>query len=152
MLKDSFSNFTRILAILSVVLISISIGEVQAEGKCNCPPKPNIAADLKKSSVVFLGQVVEVRPQFPLHVGHYYIRFLPMKRFKGLENYPNPENIVVYAPISSDPCSFRFIKGNDYLVFADGNPAFLKTNSCSNTGIQEDRSQEIFELNNITKK
>jgi len=72
-----------------------------------------------------------------------------MKKYKGLENYPNSESVVVYAPVSTDPCTLKFIKGNDYLVFADGNPAFLKTNSCSMSGLQEGRSQEILELNKL---
>lgn len=152
MLKDLHLKLSGIIKILILVCIFTFHSEVFANDKCVCPPKSNLASEFKRNSVVFLGQVVEVRPQFPLHNNYYYVRFLPMKKFKGTENYPNSENVVVYAPVSEDPCTFRFIKGNDYLVFAEGNPAFLKADSCSFTGLQEDRGQEILELNKLTGK
>lgn len=123
--------------------------EKQIETKCSCPAKGSLAQELANSEVAFVGQVAEVRPEYPLHEGYYYLRFLPAKKYKGFESYPNKESIVVFNQLPSNPCSFKFIKGNDYLVFAKGNPGFLKTSSCGYTGLQEDRAKEITELDKL---
>lgn len=119
------------------------------EVRCSCPQKRSIAEELSSANVVFVGQVIELRPRFPLHEGYTYVRFLPQKKYKGFDTYPNKDSIVVFNPEPTDPCFMKFIKGNDYLVFANGNPGYLKTSNCGHTGLQEDRTKEITELDKL---
>jgi hypothetical protein len=117
-----------------------------AAEKCVCPPKKTVEAEFASSSVVFLGQVAEVKPKFPLHRDHMFIKLRVMKKFKGTENLPRKENAVIFTPAATDPCSVKFVKDNDYIIFAKGNPAFLKTSACDLTGMQEERVKELIEL------
>ena len=123
-----------------------------AADKCNCPPKRSLDVELDLSNLAFVGQVVEIRQKFPLHPGFAYVRFLPMKKYKGFDVYPKEESVIVFMPAASEACTINFIKGNDYLVFAKGNPAFLKTNACDLTGLQEDRAPMIITLDKSKQK
>ena len=124
--------------------------EVKSEQKCFCPHAKSVTSDFERSSVVFKGQVVETKPKYPLHEGYAYVRFLVLKKYKGFENLPSQESVVMFTQFGSEPCGVKFIKGNDYIVFAKGNPGFLKTSTCDVSGLLEDRTKEVLELEKLT--
>jgi hypothetical protein len=139
-------------AFVLLAFLSVYMSVAVAAEKCVCPQKRTVEAEYDSSQMVFIGQVAEVKPKFPLHKDHMYVKLRVMKKFKGFENTPKKEVLVMFTPVNSDPCSVKFVKDNDYLIFAKGNPAFLKTTLCDLSGMQEERAKELIELEKIKAK
>ncbi|HMO17627.1 MAG TPA: hypothetical protein PKA63_05385 [Oligoflexia bacterium] len=144
MLK-SLIQFSTLFVLLTGVLNT----EVFA---CRCQPKGSLNDQVSRHDVVFLGQVTEVRSAGGLRPGFKLVRFMPIKRYKGVDLLPNHESITIFTPEDPANCGINFSKRIDYIVFAKGPPAFLQTSSCSMTNIQENMNLEQLELEKLIKK
>jgi hypothetical protein len=122
---------------LLIVVVFLSLGicsNVNAAGACSCKGQPQLEEALARSSVVFIGRV-ESQKDSSLRPGYRQIRIAVLRKFKWLDDLTKLEYVVLFTPKESALCGFSFQNGFDYLVFAHGNPAFLKTDSCSRTEV-----------------
>lgn len=99
---------------------------------CSCAAQPELESALEKSSIVFIGRVVEQRAT-PFKKGQTEVKMTVFKRFKGFEDVPESEYLLVYTPDNEGACGVKFQNGFEYLVFAGGTPAFFTVSSCSRT-------------------
>ncbi len=125
------------------------LGPVSGAHACECPKKPTLEEAVESSSLVFVGRVLE-QGSSPYKPNHTQVTFTVFKRFKGFEELPNMIDILVYVPKGEKACSASFANGYDYVVYANGNPAFFQTDSCSRTElldkaqVDEQRLQRLF--------
>jgi hypothetical protein len=135
-----------------IFLLVILFGYSPELFACSCPAKGTIDKEFNKSDVVFLGQVVEKKSAGIIRPGYTKIRFIPMKVYKGMDLLPNQDSFTVFTPDSEKNCGLNFSNRIDYIVFAKGNPAFLKVISCSLTDIQDKSKTTQKELERLIKK
>ncbi len=142
-----YMNGRYILTILFLSIICFS-SDLYA---CKCQPKGSVDQEFGKHDVVFLGQVLEVKSAGFLRPGFNLVRFMPMKVYKGKGHLPNPEIITIFTPETENECGTVFNRSIDYIVYASGNPAFLRVDSCSLTDIQENSKAVLIQLEKISK-
>lgn len=128
------------ILVLTIFSICMAASSVWA---CNCKKAGSIQQEFKEHDAIFLGMVLEVKPAGAIRPGYTLVRFRPIKRYKGSGLLPNPDVVTVFTPDNKNGCGMKFNKRIDYLVFAKGNPAFLVVDSCSSSGVQEDKKKEL---------
>ena len=136
-----------LLAMCCVFIFVPAQGQAQ---NCSCPKKPELEESYADSSVVFLGQVENqedsvVRPEY------IEVRLAVQRKFKWLNELSGSQSIVVYTPPEQAKCGYPFQNGFDYLVFAKGNPAFLRVDSCSRTNVVENSQLDREKLQRLMK-
>jgi hypothetical protein len=112
---------------------------------CTCPKKPELEESQLQSSAVFVGRVETqedsvLRPQFT------QVRVVVLRKFKWLEEFATNQSVLVYTPKDEASCGFKFQNGFDYLIFAKGNPAFLRIDTCSRTQVMENAQLDLQRL------
>lgn len=119
---------------------------------CSCPETSSVVNALENSSVVFIGKVESINKS-GRRKNFQEIRFkvVPNRRFKGFDDLPNNEYLLLYTPIEKSSCSFPFAEGFEYLVYANGNPAFLKVDSCSRTMFLDKAMEDQEKLLRLTE-
>lgn len=118
---------------------------LSAAAECACPPVPPPLEALKRSSTAFIGSVINLKKS-PIKNGFTEVKFSLLKRIKGFEEIPG-DTVIVFMPTAAEECSYPFSEGQDYVVFASGNPAGLKTTSCSGTNFLDvvpEKDREIL--------
>jgi hypothetical protein len=136
------------LSILSLSLI-INLSDVYA---CKCKPKASLEKEFDNHDAVFLGQVTEFKSAGLIRPGFNIVRFEPTKIYKGKRHLPNLGIITIFTPDIEKDCGLTFTKGSDYVVFASGNPAFLRVDSCSLSNIQEKSKETLIKLETLSKE
>lgn len=122
---------------------------LKAEG-CPCSPQKSVEEAYQNSSAVFVGRV-EHLIKSPLRAEMYEVRFVVFSNYKGtIESERRVQ--VVYTPLNDAQCSYKFISGQEYLVYAVGNPAFYKTDTCSRTNVLDTAQEDIGKLVELAKK
>ncbi len=121
-----------------------------AAQNCSCPKKPELEEAYADSAVVFLGQVENqedsvLRPEF------IEVRLAVQRKFKWMSELASSQSIVVYTPSEQGRCGYTFQNGFDYLVFAKGNPAYLRVDSCSRTNVIENSQLDREKLQRLIK-
>ncbi len=120
-------------------------------GDCKCPKLPTVTDAFNQSQIVFLGQVVTVEQASAIRPNYNVVKLIMTKPYKGADLLPPTDYVVVFTPDKEKDCGVSFSKQSDYLVFASGNPAFLKTSLCNLTEIQESRKAEQMKLDELVK-
>jgi hypothetical protein len=138
--------------IILILVSAVLFGYPPELFACSCPAKGTVEQEFNKSDVVFLAQVAEKKSAGIIRPGYTKVRFIPMKVYKGRDLLPNQEAFTVFTPDSEKNCELNFSNRIDYIVFAKGNPAFLKVTSCSLTDIQEKSKSTQIELERLIKK
>jgi hypothetical protein len=134
------------LVFLSIVM------PVSVSAACKCPQKGGVKAEFDKHDVVFLGQVLNSKAAGLIRPGFTLVTFMPIKIYKGNRLLPNPEVITIFTPDTPGECGLTFSKRIDYVVFASGKPAFLRSDSCTRTDIQENSKAMLIELEKLKKE
>jgi hypothetical protein len=144
------------IAFFNIVFSNLSFAagpQVSAStfGDCKCPKLPTVNDAYNQSPIIFLGQVVSVEQASAIRPNYNVVKLIMTKSYKGTELLPQTDYVVVYTPDKEKDCGVSFSKQSDYLVFASGNPAFLKTTLCNLTEIQESRKAEQMKLDELIK-
>ena len=114
--------------------------------ECTCPSPPSLESAYDSSSLVFVGKV-EDKHINPLKKGDYEVKFQVTRKLKGFEDLPT-SNALVYTARENTPgkigdCAFDFTVNGEYLVFASGTPAYLKTSACTRTAVLEKSLMDV---------
>ena len=129
--------------------ISEVLGEqANTPKRCTCPTKPTLEEALDKSSLVFVGQVKDLTVS-PLKPDFSQVKFSVNRKLKGFDEVAG-NSVLVYSPKTLEACGIPFTEGMDYLVFANGNPAFFQTTSCSLTDVLDRVLVEVHRLIRMT--
>lgn len=132
-----------------VLFSSALLFSTYALADCKCPKGKSTDEAYKGSDVVFLGQVISVAKANILREGFKEVKLILTVPYKGTEILPATEYVTVYT--EEGPCGVEFIRQNDYLVFAKGAPAFLKTSTCDLTDIQESSREKQGRVDKLSK-
>jgi hypothetical protein len=111
---------------------------------CPCGDKPPISNARDSASLVFLGRITGVTPS-SFREGFNEVQVEVIKMIKAGEEEWGRE-ITIYTPNLSGKCGFSFIAQLDYIIYAEGNPAFLRVTSCSRTTMFDTSKDEYREL------
>ncbi|MCB0324712.1 MAG: hypothetical protein KDD69_14115 [Bdellovibrionales bacterium] len=104
---------------------------------------------LKDATLVFVGRV-EDQKESAFKKDQMEVKFTVFKRFKGFEEVPNNEYVLIHTPKDSAGCGYNFTNGFEYLVFATGTPAHFRTNLCSRTEVLENAQLDQHRLLRLT--
>ena len=133
-----------------LVLFGVVFGATaDAAASCPCGDKPGLEQALADSSTVFLGRVEE-QSASPLKPGYSQVKLVVLRRYKMPEELEKAQVLTVYTPLEAKTCGYKFQSGFDYLVYTEGNPAFLKITSCGRTEILEKATLDQQKLIRLT--
>ncbi len=152
MLKRSIKKqrhpFFLTLMVLSLILTILPLPMEKALA-CDCPIG-DAKEKLSRSSVVFLGRVVDIGGRINGEVGglRKYI-FEVETMWKGELN----KRITIYSNDGDGPsCGYRFKRNGSYLVFSYlGDNEMLQTSLCSGNITEKEAESEILALGPGTK-
>ena len=150
-----FNILVSFLTILFFTLpVSVGSPPIQAvsANDCKCPKVLTTTEAFNQNSLVFLGQVISVEKASAIRPNYNIVKMILTKSYKGEDLLPKTDYVVIYTPDKEKECGVQFARQSDYIVFANGNPAFMKTNSCSLTGIQETKKAEQAKLDELAAK
>ena len=134
--------------VLFVLIVSLVI-PTNLVAECKCGKAKSIDESYKESDLVFLGQVVSVNKATVLHEGYKVIKMITTIPYKGSEILPATEYVTIYTEVGA--CGIEFVRQNDYLIFAKGEPAFLTTSICNLTEIQETSREKQIRVEKLSK-
>ncbi|MBL7662140.1 hypothetical protein JNK13_05250 [bacterium] len=134
-------TYFKFLSLFSTVILIPNL----ALSECQCPEKPSLTQAVKDASVVFAGRVTNIRKS-ALRQGQLEVRFSILKYLSGDIDGNKPELVVVFTPEELGTCGLKFVSEQDYLVFASGNPANLKTTSCTRTAALDISQEDVKAL------
>ena len=118
---------------------------------CACPKVPEVEEAFAQSSAVFVGKI-ENQEESALRQNMLQVQVFVKNKFKWLDELAGKQLTVIYTAPENDPCGFKFQNGFDYLIFAKGNPAFLKVDVCSRTQVLENAQVDQQKLQRILNK
>lgn len=116
---------------------------------CSCETKSNVEKAFQESSTVFVGRVEQII-ESPLRPEMYEVKFVLLTNYKGDDTEGRFR--VVYTPLTEALCGYAFTPGQEYVVYATGNPAYYKTNSCTRTAILDLTRDDLGKLSDLSKK
>ncbi len=131
----------RLSLSLAFFLIAFSLPRLAWSDGCSCLKKAELEDAYKQSSAVFVGRV-EVQEDSVLRPDYTQLRMVVLRKFKWLEEFASNQSVLVYTPKLEAKCGIKFQNGFDYLVFATGNPAFLRADSCTRTQVLENAQMD----------
>ncbi len=117
---------------------------------CPCEERPSLVKALEKASLVITARVGAVGKN-PRKPGFTEIKVQVLEKFKGGEDLPS-DVVIIYTPEAENNCSVDFAKGLDYIIYAQGTPAFYQTNSCTRTALLDDALLDVQRLIRILKR
>ena len=128
-------------------ILALLASSASGDSDCSCKKRPDFKAALKNSALVAVAMVKE-KGHNPFRPEHDEVLLKTLRTYKGADEL-NGDELFVYTPRGKDSCAFDFVKGADYLIFANGSPAFFKVDSCSRTKIVEHAKADLDELEEI---
>ncbi len=144
---------------VSVIAVSLALifgvlwflgnpGQVYA---CSCAQPGSPSEELRESSAVFAGKVVSVRHTYDpdgrsvSRDDHSAIGFEVSAVWKGTVY----EDMVITTPPTGGSCGFRFVEGEEYIVYAYDGPYVdggYSVGICTRTALLEQAQEDIDEL------
>lgn len=117
-----------------------------AASNCTCPNKPPLEQSYDQAALVFVGRVQEKRTN-PLKKGDVEVKFLVTRKMKGFDEVQS-KTVLVYTPKENPvgkigDCAFEFAENGEYVVFANGSPAYFKTSACTRTELLENALMDV---------
>jgi hypothetical protein len=147
------SDFQRLFspALLKFLLTTaafVSAGQARAAEQCVCANPPGtVQESLQRSSACFVGRV-EQTTKSAIKEGYNEVRMVVLDRFKGLDDIRGSD-VVIYTKRNQHECGMEFLGGQDYIVFATGNPAGLKVDNCLGSGVRDTMIPKEEELRRL---
>lgn len=133
---------------LALFAAATVITQASAAFACTCETKPDLEEAVQKASLVFVGQVKEIKDN-PLRKEQKEVRFIISRKLKGFEEV-GTNTVLVYTPSEFEYCGYKFQEGLDYLVFATGSPAHFQTTSCTRTEVLDKVLTDVHKLIRLT--
>ena len=118
---------------------------------CSCAQPGSPSEELRESSAVFAGRVVSVRHTYDpdgrsvSRDDHSTIGFEVSAVWKGTVY----EDMVITTPPTGGSCGFRFVEGEEYIVYAYDGPYVdggYSVGICTRTALLEQAQEDIDEL------
>jgi hypothetical protein len=119
-----------LIAALASAAALLHVAAVPAHA-CTCLQSPPPAEALERAAAVFAGRVIAMERdgrERDLHA-EYPVRFAVATAWKGVHE----REVVVRTSVSTALCGYPFQVGEDYVVYADGEPGALRVSLCSRT-------------------
>jgi hypothetical protein len=140
-IKTMLNKFSYL--ILSISISCCFVGKSAAD--CTCPEKPEMKQAYEVATAVFVGRVEKVAVT-PLKPGYSEIKISIFTHIKTAPEIARTESLSIFSKSSQSECGINFHTGQDYLIYAEGNPAALKVTSCSRSGVLDNLIKEVDEL------
>lgn len=140
----------RSLVTLFFVALCSVLFTTSSAHACSCAGREALTEALSKSTIVFMGQVISVR-QNPLKPTELEVQFRISVTYKGEEEIQG-QTATIITNGEESMCGYPFTRGGDYVVFATGNPANLRTGLCSRTSQLEAFQDDLPRLEELTGK
>lgn len=101
---------------------------------CSCASNPPLEMAYENGDIIVIGRVDQVGPS-PLKKGQKEIKIIVQNWIKGKDVVEGSKgnSILVYTANDEAQCGFSFFQEQDYIIFAKGTPANLRTDICSGT-------------------
>jgi hypothetical protein len=117
------------VSLLVALLLALPSGGHRHAAACSCAPLPEPNDALGASSAVFVGKVsgIELNDEKTITVGTV---FEIWRAWKGIE--AGHSGTITMRPLGHE-CSYGFVEGEVYLVYASGDLDQLSTSICSRT-------------------
>jgi hypothetical protein len=125
--------------ILSIAIVTIVFCASSTAIACKCAPPPGPKKALEAASAVFLGKVMAIEKAGPNQVK---VTFEVQTNFKSTKG----KKIALTTGLGGGDCGYRFKKGEAYLVYCDGKPGSLSTNTCTRTRAAADAKEDLAAL------
>ncbi|MCX7959138.1 MAG: DUF4476 domain-containing protein [Deltaproteobacteria bacterium] len=125
----------KMMIFTALILLSLFYSHNLFACKCIDPGSIPIDETIKKSSAVFIGEVVSIESE----ATHLRVKFDVLASYKGIKE---KSYIVVKTAKTDEACGYPFKAGERYLVFTYGDDAFY-TGLCSRTGLLSDVGDTI---------
>lgn len=129
------------------IFFPVLLAAAQDATSCKCAPADPVKEAFQQASTVFIGRVEEVGKS-PFHPEMNEVRFALLNDYKHAGESAGRTRLV-FTPLAEGTCGYKFVPGQEYLVYATGNPAFYKTSICSRTTFRETAHEEITKLMEI---
>jgi hypothetical protein len=117
---------------------------------CPCGEKPGLKTSHDSSTLTFVGRILEQKSS-PFKPGYTEVKITVLQRYKDSSKMAL-ETATVYTPDNAEKCGYSFQPGFEYLIFANGNPAFYTTTSCSRTEVLDKAQTDLKQLNNLSSQ
>ncbi|MGH9877062.1 MAG: hypothetical protein ACRD5H_05440 [Nitrososphaerales archaeon] len=128
------SALVVIVALASLVLV---IPNTNSAFACMCALSLNPHDELKKSTAVFYGKVIDVHED--ASGNRYEVRFDVERSWKGVSG----ETVAIFTALDSDACGYAFEADEKYLVYAYETEGSLYTTICSRTAPLADAQGDL---------
>jgi hypothetical protein len=131
-----------LLALLALVAAALaSLTTPATVYACSCAAPVDAQAALSGSTAVFRGTVVRLQPG-SITDRQVKVDLDVSEQWKG-----DPGTSVTLTTASNEAaCGYSFVKGTEYLVYADGKADDLETNLCSRTAPVADAGDDLAAL------
>lgn len=121
----------------------------QAWGEgCTCPPTPPLNIAYQTADIAIIGKVEKISESV-YRQGYLEVRFYVMKKFKWPEELGG-DSAILYTRPKPEDCGYPFMRDQDYIVYATGNPAGLTVTKCSRTNVLDNVLDDIDPLTAIS--
>ncbi|MBI4341594.1 MAG: hypothetical protein HY598_04870 [Candidatus Omnitrophica bacterium] len=127
------------------------LGRPDAADACSCE-KPSMVVELKRASMVFIGQVMRIKQtgeQNSFHESKVIVTLNPTRFWKGPQD---TRRVVLHTVRNQVSCDgFWFEDGKTYLVVAHQQPdGTVGTSFCSGTEVIDKATENIAALDQLT--
>lgn len=118
---------------------------------CQCPgPVKGTKDSFQQADLVFVGSI-EKYQKSALRPGYNEAQVRLMSRLKGMDDLKG-SSLYLYTPEEATKCGIKFLVGQDYIIYAEGNLARPTATSCTRTGILDNALDEMEELQKLAGK
>lgn len=111
-------NFKKVMTLLTCIFIVIFIiGSFPSiTSACSCADLPSVEEEFERSKTVFSGKVVDIKERLSLKgYTSKSVLFEVTNTWKGVEQ----SQIIITTGQDDGDCGYNFIKGEEYLVYAN---------------------------------
>ncbi|MFJ7666649.1 hypothetical protein ACIQXI_06045 [Lysinibacillus sp. NPDC097195] len=133
-------------AMIFLVFIFMIVSFPSITSACSCADLPSVEQEFERSIAVFSGKVIEIKEKRSLK-GYtlHSVLFEVTNTWKGVKQ----SQLILSTGQGDGDCGYPFIKGQEYLVYADDSSVYggksLVTVTCDRTNILS-TSQEDLEI------
>lgn len=142
----------RRLALAAALAAALALTLVAAPRAlaCSCTQPGPPAVELENADAVFSGRVLSVEPIGDR--GAYRrlaVRFALAAAWKGV---PEGDEVTVTTSADGATCGYSFEVGEEYLVYAHGDPGDLSTGLCTRNDRLDRATEDLTALGEPTRK
>jgi hypothetical protein len=143
------------------LLLAAAVSLVGAEAyACTCAGAPPIEKAYSDATYIFVGRIDRMM-ESPITKGQREVKVAVQQWFKGKDLLDEEEGqdrslkrrkdfVIVYTPMKEEECGFNFYQEQDYIIFATGTPARLKTDICTGTVLLDNALPQIKKLGELS--